>query len=508
MDTAFAKTRRLNPAGLRMRRLAGLAFVLSATACTRTPASDLPRAPAPQASERAPGGATSTRFEPAPSFALPAANLPESARPHFYAGRALAHQPWVKAPTTTDARDGLGPLYNARTCLACHVNGGRGRVPESSHEMLVQGVVALSVPGRDPIAGVVPEPRYGAQLQSQSVALAHQLRAALNPVELASLGRESTGAAPEAYPYLRYTEEDFVYPDGHVVALRRPSLELRDLNYGAMSEQVRTSVRVAPPILGAGLIDAIPQSAIHANEDPNDRDGDGISGRVNQVWDFDAKKPAPGRFGWKANRANLRIQVAAALAGDMGITNPVFPKQPCSSAQTACALGPHGPDANGHEINEKLLELVVEFNRNLGVPLRRKADHPMVQRGRTVFYAANCQSCHAPSYVTRRDEERAQLSEQTIWPYSDFLLHDMGPNLADGRDEYAASGSEWRTAPLWGVGLSRAVNGAAGLLHDGRARTVEQAILWHGGEARTSREHFVALPSDDRAALIAFVKSL
>lgn len=473
--------------------------VLCAFGCVR----ESSPAPAVDRSERLPGGATSIEIAAGASFSLPAANLSPPQKAEFYAGRALAHQPWVRGPTTTDARDGLGPLYNARTCLACHVNGGRGRLPERDDAMLLQGVLLLGTGEHDARLGARPDPVYGPQLQTQSISLAHQLRH-VRGIEQASL---SQTIPPEAHPTLRFDEHEFTYPDGTSLTLRRPRVVLKRLAYGPLADETRISLRVAPPIHGAGLLEAIPQAAIEANADPDDRDGDGISGRVNRVWDFEHQRAAPGRFGWKASRPSLKVQVAAALASDMGITSALFHEQPCTAAQAGCLRGPHGVDEDGVEISDALLESLVQFNRGIAVPVRRKEDHPMVRQGRALFYAARCNDCHVPTATTSA-KAAAPLANQTLWPYTDLLLHDMGPALADDRPDYDASGSEWRTPPLWGVGLSRAVNGARGLLHDGRARTVEEAILWHGGEGTQSREAFTRLTIDERKALVAFVKSL
>lgn len=460
--------------------------------------------PALAAEENYPGGAGSVSIQPFASFMLPAANLPEDLKPDFHAGKALAHQPWIKAPTTTDARDGLGPIYNARTCLACHANGGRGSIPDSPEEMLITGVLRLSIPGADTVHGVIPEPVYGGQFQSQSVSLSHQLRHVAGIDSVNTKGE----VKPEGYVHVNWTYDNFVYPDGEKLSLRRPDVEIRQLGYGEMHADTLISLRNAPPIHGMGLLQEIPQAAINELADPDDKDGNGISGRVNQVWDFSAQRSAPGRFGLKANTANIRDQVAAAFRNDVGIVSSVFPDQPCSDAQETCLNAAHGSDNDGLEINDSLLKLVVDFNRSLAVPQRRKPDHPMVLKGREQFYRAGCANCHNPSFTTAETSQFPHLSGQTIWPYSDLLLHDMGPDLADGRADYSASGSEWRTAPLWGVGLSNAVNGSRQFLHDGRARSVEEAIVWHGGEAQRSRDFFVALEKSDRRALIAFVRSL
>lgn len=461
-------------------------------------------APELDSSERLPGGEGSVSIKPFASFMLPPTNMAEADRPNFHAGKALARQPWIKAPTITDARDGLGPIYNARTCLACHLNGGRGVVPEQPDRMLVSGIVRLSIPGKNEHGEALPEPVYGGQFQSQSVALLHQLRG--------SAGIETTHdpkiVRPEGYVYIRWHEQNYTYPDGKTLRLQYPEIQIRNLGYGELHENVMTSLRNAPPIHGMGLLQGIAQSDIDALADPDDADANGISGRVNIVWDFSSKRAVPGRFGWKANSANIRDQVAGAFRGDVGIVNSVFPEQPCTSAQPACVHSPHGTDENGLELADPLLKLAVDFTRSLAVPKRRKPEHELVMAGRENFYSVGCAECHQPSFTTMANADFPHLSEQKIWPYTDLLLHDMGQALADNRPDFDASGSEWRTPPLWGVGLSKAVNGNNQLLHDGRARNVEEAIIWHGGEAQASRDKFAALSQANRKALIAFVRSL
>lgn len=482
--------------------VAGAALALCACATIAEPNNAIP---ARSISEALPGGEGSVKSRPFASFQLPAANLPESQRPLFHAGKALANQPWIKAPTVTDARDGLGPIYNARTCLGCHINGGRGSVPQSDNEAIFTAIVRLSVPGdKDAVRGSQPDPRYGDQLQGQSVALSHQLRGKIprkNPVT-------NPEPPPEARIYLDWLEKTFTYTDGESVTLRSPMLRLEELGYGPVDPSALFSLRAAPAIAGMGLLEAIDQTTINALSDPKDSDADGISGRVNQVWDFEQGATVPGRFGWKANRSNLRITTASAFHGDLGISNPIFPGQPCTALQPRCQRTTNGNDANGFELPEHLLALTVGFVRNIGVPSSRQ---PTAQSelGRTHFFDAGCAACHQPSYITEvRSGDLAHLGGQTIWPYTNLLLHDMGPSLADERPDYDASGSEWRTPPLWGIGLSAKVNGIATLLHDGRARNVEEAILWHGGEGAKARMAFTAMDKRDREALIAFVESL
>ena len=494
------------PLQARTRREVGVAAVVFVAivvlgalgnGCRRT------AAPPVRASEKLPGGATSVSFEPRPLLFLPAANLGPRERPDFHAGKALAKQPWVKAPSSTDARDGLGPLYNARTCLACHEKGGRAQVQSEDGPLPRGTLVRLSLPGFDPRLGVVPEPTYGSQLQVQSIALGHQLRAVPGVAEALP-----PKIPPEGRASIEWLEQRYTYPDGREVALRRPRISLENLAYGELAPETRVGLRHAPPLHGLGLLELVHQDDIDRLADPEDRNGDGISGRVNQVWDPVTQTTLPGRFGLKANQPNLRVQVAAAFHGDIGITSSVFPELPCTPAQVECAKATHGAEAGAPEIPDDLLSLVVNFSRSIGVPRRRKPDHPLVRRGRDRFYESGCASCHAPRFVTGSDARFPHLSAQEIWPYTDLLLHDMGEGLADRRTDYLATGAEWRTAPLWGVGLARAIHRDAGLLHDGRARTVEEAILWHDGEARSSRERFTSLPLEERKALLAFVRSL
>lgn len=455
-----------------------------------------------------PGGEGSVAYKPFASFMQPMANLPQQQRADFHAGKALANQAWVKAPTITTARDGLGPIYNARTCMACHIKGGRGRMPVNGDEPLFSAFVRISLPGTDAVNGVLADPVYGDQIQGQSVALLHQLR---NVTMKKSSGTEREAPA-EAYVYVDWQAREFRYPDGETLELRYPKLRFENLGYGELDKQLLLSLRNSPAIPGVGLLELIPQEAISVLADPDDNNGDGISGRVNQVWDYQQKKTVPGRFGWKANRANLTIVAAAAFAGDVGITNPLFASQPCSTRQASCNAMPNGNGEEGVELPQHLLDLVGNFTRNLAVPKTRQASSAKhrqdIAAGAALFQRAQCAACHVPSFVTATSADFPHLSEQRIWPFSDLLLHDMGPELADGRPDYQASGSEWRTPPLWGVGLSAAVSGSRDLLHDGRARGIEEAILWHGGEAAHARQQFINLEKTQRQQLLRFVEAL
>ena len=491
-------------------------FLLSA--CSPSANNDLdystPSAPKLVAEESKPGGDTTASFKPFPSFQLPAANLNDDLKPNFHAGKALANQPWVKAPTVTFARDGLGPIYNARTCLTCHIKGGKGFIPADNKTPLTSTLVRLSIlPEFSPLdavekiqtlktSGHLPHPVYGDQIQSQSISLAHQLRHSQKP------GVLKHDVAPEAYIHINWQEKVFTYPDQSQINLRFPELDFKYLGYGDINEDAVFSIRVAPMIHGMGLISLISDDDILALSDENDGNQDGISGRPNQVWNVETQRTEIGRFGLKANKPTLEMIVSGAFTNDLGITNSLAPNQPCTDLQPTCLNMPDGNDDEGVELPDHLLKMVVNFNRNLAPVVRRTPKHKEVLAGRDLFYQSGCHQCHNPGFTTQKSSEFPHLSQQRIWPYSDFLLHDMGPELADGRPDFLASGNEWRTPPLWGVGLLSQVNGMSTLLHDGRARTVEEAILWHGGEAELAKNRFVQLQKQDRERLIQFVNSL
>lgn len=452
--------------------------------------------PDTHSSEKSPGGATTVSMKPFASFSKPVANLPIDFKPQFYAGQALARQPWVKAPTVTIVRDGLGPLYNARTCLSCHIKGGKGIIPNDKTTPLFSTLVRVSKPG------LSSHPVYGDQIQGQSTSLAHQLRHSQKENVL------KHDVAPEAFMYVNWITSNFIYPDKKQIELRKSVLELKKLGYGPLGDDTQYSIRLAPTIHGMGLIELISQADINALADEHDKNSDGISGRVNQVWDIESKTTAAGRFGLKANKPTLKMTIAGAFANDIGITNSLFPDQPCTKHQVECKKAITGNDVEGVELPDHLLELVLNFNRNLAPVQRRGFNNFEIKKGRDLFYQSGCHQCHQPSFTTGDSLQNKHLSNQIIWPYSDFLIHDMGPELADGRPDYLATGNEWRTPPLWGVGLQKQVNGNGGLLHDGRARSIEEAILWHGGEAEQVKNTFIHLSADERKMLIDFVESL
>lgn len=408
------------------------------------------------------------------AFIRPAANITDDNEGLFYSGNSLFNRPWVEAPASVESRDGLGPLFNARSCSACHLKDGRGKPPETPDEPLLGYLLRLSVKTS---GGVQPHAVYGNQLQPFAVG----------------------DVAPEATPIIRYEDVDGTYDDGTPYTLRRPSIELSEFGYGP-ADDLLISPRVAPAVIGMGLLEAIPNERLEALADPEDADGDGISGKVQRM----SPGAQPGRFGWKAEEPTVAAQVAGALQGDMGLTSPLKSDSNCTESQTACNSAINGGEP---EVEAAPFERMVLYTSLLAVPVRRGWDEPAIIRGEALFSAAGCASCHVPSHQTG-PHELSEVSNQLIWPYTDLLLHDMGSDLTDDRPVGTASGNDWRTPPLWGIGLLQAVNKHELLLHDGRARGVAEAILWHGGEAESSQLAFKAMNKTDRDDLVAFVRSL
>lgn len=433
-------------------------------------------------------GGRATVFETSRNaFAQALPDLHGEREDQFFVGNAVFNRSWVTAPASVAQFDGLGPLFNATNCSACHFKDGRGRPPERDDEAFTSMLFRLSVPGADAEGGPLAEPHYGNQLQDNGV----------------------PGVAPEARPHVSYVEVPGTFADGTPYTLRRPVYTFDALAYGPLAPDVAVSPRVAPAVFGLGLLAAIPDATLAALADPDDRDHDGISGRINHVWDARLGAPATGRFGWKANQPSIAQQTAGAFQGDMGISSTIFRTQPCLATQATCVAQPSGAaTADDVELSDQLLASVVHYMHTLAVPARRDVDDPAVRRGQKLFREAGCEGCHVPKLETGTLVDFPEVSRQIIRPYTDLLLHDMGPALADGRPDFEASGSEWRTPPLWGIGLVETVNRHAYFLHDGRARGLLEAVLHHDGEAASSRKAVERMPASDREALVAFLRSL
>lgn len=427
------------------------------------------------------GGATTVDDSGPRAFAFPARNLDDRGRSRFAEGDHLFNRSWITAPASVEGGDGLGPTFNATSCSACHLRDGRGAPPVLPREEVLALLLRLSVPGKDAHGGPLGEPTYGGQLQPYAI---HRVEA-------------------EGTPRVAYDTIDGAYGDGEAYTLVRPRVTIEDLAFGPMAPDVMISPRVAPATFGLGLLEAVPEAALRALADPDDADGDGISGRVNVVWDAVRGVPAVGRFGWKSNQPSLRQQTAGASLGDIGITTSLFGEENCPEAQAACRAAPTG---GAPELGDEKLDPLTFYGQTLAVPARREPDAHA--DGEAAFLTMGCASCHVATLETDPRAEISALAGQTIMPFTDLLLHDMGPELADGRPDFEADGREWRTAPLWGVGLIPTVSKHDRLLHDGRARGLAEAILWHGGEAEAAREAFRTAPKAEREALLAFLRTL
>ena len=425
------------------------------------------------------GGETTIFDASSHAFSIPAPNLSPAALEKHLEGDVEFEAVFVTAPAVINP--GLGPIYNNITCINCHARDGRGRPPAIDEE-LVSLLFRLSLPKADGTADgkpPTPVPGFGTQLNNRSI----------------------VNTIPEGKVKIDYTEQTLTTADGTRVHLRYPNYTFTE-TYQQLPENVEVSPRVAPAVFGLGLLEAIPEDVLLAYADETDVDGDGISGKPNYVWDVVNQRYALGRFGWKANQPTLLQQVAAAYHDDMGITTSLFNVEN-SAGQPQLTQHTTTP-----EVSDEILEVVTFYVQTLAVPARRNVDDPQVQHGEQLFAEAQCASCHLPTLRTGVLTGVPFVSNQTIHPYTDMLLHDMGPDLADNRPDFHANGQEWRTPPLWGIGLVQRVNGHTNFLHDGRARDLMEAILWHGGEAEASRQAVEQMSKAERDALIAFLESL
>jgi CxxC motif-containing protein (DUF1111 family) len=397
----------------------------------------------------------------------------------FEIGRALFEQHWSAAPASTQAADGLGPLFNARACVSCHTGGGRGTAYDAAGNVLPALLFKL---GQRDRASSLGDPVYGQQIQPDSV----------------------LGLGGEAHPTVTFETHTVTLNDGTLVTLRKPDPHLDALAFGPLAPETMISLRSASPINGIGLLERIPEKEILSRADPS---GDGISGRPNEAIDPATGKTVLGRFGWKAGTPSLEVQDAKALALDIGLSNPIFRDAygDCTKRQPQCLAMPNGasPQFENVEVPSPLTRLIDRFVSEAVLP-GVATDSKSVAQGRAVFMAAGCEACHRASFDL---PAAGPLPARQIAPYTDLLLHDMGEGLADHVQDGDAAGGEWRTAPLWGVGVTLRTDNI-GLLHDGRARNLLEAILWHDGEAAAARKKVEVLSTTDRQALIDFIGSL
>ncbi len=420
-------------------------------------------------------GSTGRKIATHMAFSLPIAGLSAARQREFFFGNRLFNTNWVTAPASTVTFDGLGPTFNRVSCSACHLRDGRGQVPDAPGEPLQSALVRISVWDAGS-KSAKPHPAYGDQINDRAL----------------------PGVPAEARVRVAWQDVPGAYADGTAYMLRRPVITLDQPAYGALGKELLTSLRVAPAVIGLGLLEAVPEADILALAESQKQAG-AVSGRPNRL-----EGNRLGRFGWKANQPDLRTQNAGAANGDIGLTTSLFPQQNCPPAQKACLAAPSG---GSPEISDEFLDKLTLYTQTLAVPRRRDWDTPELRQGEALFTQLGCAACHVKTLKTG-DHPVPELRHQTIHPFTDLLLHDMGPGLADGRPDHQAGPADWRTPPLWGLGLIPMVNHHETLLHDGRARGPAEAILWHGGEAEGAKEAFRSAQAADRAALVAFLRSL
>ena len=447
------------------------------------------------------GSATSLKSINRNSFSHASQNLKFDQELNFKVGNGLFRKIWVSAPASTQASDGLGPLFNAKSCQRCHLKDGRGHPPKANwpEDNAVSMLLKLSIPAQSQqeqalldslLIPVIPEPNYGTQLQDFSI----------------------KGHKSEGNIQIKYEEVDVLLSDNELATLRKPNYNIVNLSYGPMHPETLISARIAPPMIGLGLLEMITEVDILAQADPDDLNNDGISGRPAWSRNMSTQNLQLGRFGWKAGQPTLDQQNQVAFNGDIGLSTPQqsAPSGDCTINQSTCLWAPSGDSVQyeDREVGQIMTDLVLFYTQNLAVPARRNVGDETVLAGKKLFYETGCVTCHKASYTTGADDNKKALSNQKIWPYTDLLLHDMGEGLADNRSEGVASGREWRTPPLWGIGLTQMVNGHSQFLHDGRARGFLEAILWHGGEAQLTKQKVIEMTSVQRKSLITFLESL
>ncbi|MEZ6037119.1 MAG: di-heme oxidoredictase family protein [Planctomycetota bacterium] len=422
------------------------------------------------------GGPHTVRDTSGNAFGFPSPQLSRQERRSFLVGNSFFRQNWVETPSSAPDRDGLGPLFNARSCSSCHLRDGRS-APPAPDDVDRQGLL-IRIGVRDGERADVPHATYGGQIQDVA----------------------TSGFAAEARVVIDYRATSAAFADGTPFELLAPSYSLSEPAYGDLGRGVVLGPRTAPALVGLGLLQAIPAATLQEWADADDVDGDGISGRVHVLADGRV-----GRFGWKATQPDVREQVAGAFVNDMGITSSLHPAEELTAAQRA-TTGFAG-EAN-IEIDDATLLRVVFYTETLAVPAQRDVDDGEVQQGRALFTQFGCVACHRDDARTGDEACHPSYRDVAFAPYTDLLLHDMGAELADEKRDGDAAPAEWRTPPLWGIGLLSTVNGHSRLLHDGRARGVAEAILWHGGEGEAARERFRSADAAQRRALLRFVESL
>lgn len=463
------------------------------------------------------GDATITNTKPG-AFSQPSSNIKDVDKIiTFNLGDDFFLRPWVSKRASTSSRDGLGPHFNNNACQNCHVRDGRGNAPN----------VSADEDGTDFSSILFAASRSDIASEQRNLMLAGELAKVPDSTVGTQLQhRANMGIQAEVDLRVEYTTHTVTFADGHVVHLRRPNWIINNLYADKgfqFDKDTVFSARLSPPVIGMGLLQEIADADILSYADADDKNNDGISGKANRVWDATAKQVRIGRFGWKAGQPSVIQQAAGAFANDMGLSSRIFLGQICMPHQKDCLAAPNGNGDNNadypYEVPDKVLDNINFYVSNLAVPARRNVDSKKVQRGQKLFNKAGCAACHVPYFKTQKSTANIEQSEQHIFPYTDLLLHDMGPDLADftidnkpanraALVEYSANAHEWRTPPLWGLGLAKVVNPKANFLHDGRARTPMEAVLWHGGEAQASKEKVLEFSKKERLAFEAFLNDL
>ena len=402
----------------------------------------------------------------------------------FREGEKEFSVPWVVFPLL-GGHWGLGPTFIADACSVCHVQAGRGRTLDNA--VITQQLLRLSVPGEGPHGAPKPHPHYGDQIQVTGV----------------SVGLKENRKPGEADVFIDWLYHQVTLADGTKVELRKPQLRIENLAFGPLEPDVMFSLRNTQALFGLGFLEAVPQASLQAIAQHQKTLG--LNGRINYVRDDIHGSQAVGRFGWKAAQPSIRQQTATAFLGDMGVTSSLYIEENCPPVQTLCLAMPPGNRPELLDYNWDQLEF---WQAALAPPPPRNKESAQVRRGQVLFEQAGCAQCHLPELKTGDYPLLPVIANTTFRAYTDLLLHDMGEELADGRPEFMAGPRDWRTAPLWGIGLSQQVNGSTHFLHDGRARNVLEAILWHGGEAKKARDSFASMLKDERDAVLQFVNSL
>ncbi|KMT64449.1 di-heme oxidoredictase family protein [Catenovulum maritimum] len=459
------------------------------------------------------GGQSSVKDITADAFSEHSSNMTDPDRiALFNLGNDFFQNPWVEGSASTSSRDGLGGLFNNDACQDCHIRDGRGHAPKDQHDTDFDSILFRTAKANitteqenqmlSSLIANVPDSYFGGQLQQHGI----------------------SNLAPEVKLSVQYSLKTVEFTDGTKYQLRQPNWQIQsNIENKAFEVDTIFSARVSPAMIGLGLLELIAESDILAKQDIHDANGDGISGKANYVWSVQHQAVQLGRFGWKAGQPSLLEQSAGAFVNDMGLTNRFHQTETCTVEQLGCKNAPNG---NGdsvnqydYEVSDIVLDAIGFYSSHLAVPERRNINNEQVLRGKALFARAGCLACHTEHYKTERDSEQPELSEQDIFPYTDMLLHDMGAELADFNQqnqaadstmlyEFLATASEWRTPPLWGIGLAKTVDPNATFLHDGRAQTIMEAVLWHGGEAEMSKQKVLDFNQAQREDLLAFLNDL